>query len=91
MGTDSALVGFFDADWAGERDARKMKTGYCSAMNFSPIMRRIKRQNVVALHLLKQNMWRCQLQPKTFFVYAASAAKFTLEKLLIVRNNYLRQ
>ena len=43
------LIGYTDADWAGDRDTRKSTSGYVFLMQGAPISWRSKRQECVAL------------------------------------------
>jgi hypothetical protein len=43
------LVGFSDADWAGDLDSRKSTTGYVFTLSGGPVSWTSKRQNTVAL------------------------------------------
>jgi hypothetical protein len=47
--TDLELVGYSDADWAGDLDSRRSTTGYLFQLGGFPISWRSKRQSTVAL------------------------------------------
>jgi len=43
-----SLIGYTDADWAGDRDSRHSTSGYCFLMGDGAVTWKSKRQNVVA-------------------------------------------
>lgn len=46
----SSLRGSVDADWAGEKEARRSTSGYVISVNHTPIYWRSKRQTMIAMY-----------------------------------------
>ena len=53
MNMKNILVGYSDADWASDIDARKSQSGYVFYLNGSPISCASNKQSAVALPLVE--------------------------------------
>ena len=52
-GEDCKLVGYYDADYAGDRDTRRSTTGYIFRLSFGTISWCSKRQQIVSLSTIE--------------------------------------
>jgi hypothetical protein len=83
------LVGYSDADWAGDRDTRKSRTGYVFLINSGCITWQTKKQPTIALSTSEAELMSLSsaTQELRWLIQLLSELGFTQDPILLYQDN----